>query len=175
MPRKRALRISEPVRDSLVNLWRSTREAEVARRALALLELDSGRPKVQVADRLFIARQTLDNWIARFQADPKLELEDRLRDRPRPGAPDTKRRAALELIGRVIEVDPRELGWDSPNWTARMLASQLGSERPGLGPVSQWTLKQALREAGYAWKRPRYVLSRRDPHWREAKGGSRGA
>jgi hypothetical protein len=38
--------------------------------------------------------------------------------------------------------------------------------------ASATTIRRALRRLGYRWKRPRFVLSRRDPHWRQAKGGS---
>lgn len=128
-----------------------------------------------MAERLHTSRQNLDNWIERFEADPDLPLEDRLRDRPRSGAPNAKRQAALELIGRVIERPASDWGWPSANWTARLLARQLAREKPRLGPVGEGTVRLALREAGYVWKRPRYVLARRDPHWRESKGGSSGA
>ena len=34
------------------------------------------------------------------------------------------------------------------------------------------TVRRALHRLGYRWKRPRFVLSRRAEHWRQAKGGS---
>ena len=35
------------------------------------------------------------------------------------------------------------------------------------------TVRRALHALGYRWKRPRFVLSRRAEHWRQAKVGSK--
>jgi transposase len=166
--------LSAPARESLAKLWRASPEGEVVRRAQALLELSKGRSKKEVAAQLLTSRQNLENWIKRFEADPSEPLEERLRARPKPGAPDAKRRAAMELIGKVIDQDPRGFGWASPNWTAGLLAKQLARENPSQDTASVDTVRVALRQAGYVWKRPRYVLARRAPNWRQSKGGSRG-
>lgn len=41
--------------------------------------------------------------------------------------------------------------------------------------ASEATVRRARYDLGYRWKRPRFVLSRCDPSWRQAKGGSSGA
>jgi hypothetical protein len=41
--------------------------------------------------------------------------------------------------------------------------------------LSGSTLRRTLRAMGYRWKRPRFVLARKDPERAEKKGGPDGA
>ena len=68
-----------------------------------------------------------------------------------------------------LGADPRRYGYRHPAWTMPLLQHHL--RRQGV-EASITTIRRALRRLGYRWKRPRFVLSRRDPHWRQAKGGS---
>jgi transposase len=73
-----ALRLTSRRRRQLHSLLRTTKEARVVRRALALLELDRGRPVAHVAALLGVTRQTLYNWVERFTMDGgPLDLRDR--------------------------------------------------------------------------------------------------
>jgi hypothetical protein len=54
-----------------------------------------------------------------------------------------------------------------------MLRHQVEQRLPQ--PISQWTIRRALRLLNYRYKRPRYVLARRSPTWHQAKGGSNAA
>jgi transposase len=70
-----------------------------------------------------------------------------------------------------VEHRPADFGYRHTSWTTELLIEQLGRE--GI-TASDSTVRRALHEAGYRWKRPRFVLSRRSPTWRQAKGGSAG-
>ena len=64
--------------------------------------------------------------------------------------------------------DPRACGYRATSWTVPLLAQHL-RERHGI-PIGGRTLRRRLREAGYRWKRPRYVYAGRAAHLAQKKG-----
>jgi len=54
-----------------------------------------------------------------------------------------------------------------------MLKTQL--ERQHALRLSDDTVQRAVHALDYRYKRPRFVLARRAPFWRQAKGGSKTA
>ena len=71
-------------------------------RAQALLWLDDGEAVDNIADRLQVSRQTLYNWVRRFQARTDVPIEDRLREQ-RIHLTDIERFAAGEVSRDVVE------------------------------------------------------------------------
>jgi transposase len=100
-------------------------------------------------------------------------MRERLQDEPRPGRPATARAVATQVVQDLLAQPPRDFGYRAQDWTVGMLQAQL-RHRHG-EPVSSATVTRALHDAGYCYKRPRYVLARRAPHWRQVKGGSSAA
>lgn len=141
------------------------------RRAHGVLWLAEGVTVMEVARRLHVSRQTVYVWQARLGWAG--DLATRLADRPRSGRPRTTGQAVDELIAEVIGTDPRQQGYRLAGWTTGLLRQQLRRSRDLA--VSERTVRRCLRQLGYRYKRPRYVLARRAPHWRQAKGGSSGA
>ncbi|WZO97514.1 helix-turn-helix domain-containing protein [Isosphaeraceae bacterium EP7] len=119
------------------------------------------------AARLGVSRSTVYNWAGRFakERDPSPSLGDR----PRAGRPPAARRAAEELAEAALGTDPRAAGYRHTNWTVPLLLAHLN--RASGQQASGTTMRRALHGLGYRWKRPRFVLSRRSPTWRQAKGG----
>jgi transposase len=74
-----------------------------------------------------------------------------------------------ELVQQVMDTQPSQYGYQAQGWTAALLRHHLKATQ-GI-EVSIATVRQCLKGLGYPWKRPRYVLARRDPFWRQAKGG----
>ena len=66
-------------------------DARTYRRALAVLELDRGRPATEVADVLGVTRQSVRNWATAFLREPDPAV---LRDGDRSGRPPVLARAA---------------------------------------------------------------------------------
>jgi putative transposase len=141
------------------------------RRAQGLLWLAEGATVMEVARRLHVSRQSVYVWQERLGWAG--DLAARLADRPRSGRPRTTGHAVDEVIAEVIGTDPREHGYRLASWTTGLLRQQLRHRRDLT--VSARTIRRCLRRLGYRYKRPRYVLARRAPHWRQAKGGSSGA
>jgi transposase len=149
-----------------------TGDAKALRRAQALLWRESGARTREVAERLGVSRRTIFNWGARFRERRGLEIASRLADGPRSGRPRTALEIIDPLIDRLIDQDPRELGYRATVWTAPLLRHYLEIEH-GLR-VSRQSVSLALARLRLRWKRPRHHLALRSPTWRQAKGGSSG-
>ena len=162
--------LSASEREQLRDLVKRAKDARVVKRAQALLWLSEGEKPEAVAQRLAVTRQTIYNWVGRYKRRRHEPISQRLRDRPRPGRPPSKREVVAQVIERVIATDPRAYGYPSPVWDTGLLRHYCAQEE-GL-EVSRRTIRRALRQLGYRYKRPRYVLARRAPTWRQAKGGS---
>jgi transposase len=156
-------------RTRLKALAARTHDARQAVRAHALLWLDSGESVPDVAERLGVARQIIYNWISRFHERASLGLEARLSDAPRCGRPATAAGIIDPLIDRVIERDPRDLGYRSTVWTAPLLVRYLEDEHHLI--VCDDSVRLAIARLKIRWKRPRHRLALRPYAWRQAKGG----
>jgi transposase len=144
-------------------------DSRLYQRALALLLLDDGQSVEEIAVALRVSRQSVYNWACRFQQRGSLSAVERLTDSARSGRPLTVKGIVDPLIDAVIDSDPRDLGYNSTVWTAELLRHYLRE---------QHQQEASLRSIGYSlarlrihWKRPRHTLARRDPHWRQVKGG----
>lgn len=148
-------------------------DGRLVRRAQALLWLGDGECVSHVAQRLQVSRQAVYDLVARFQERAGLPMRERLQDQPHPGRPATARAAVSQTVQELLPQPPADFGYRAQDWTVGMLRAQV--VRRGGGAVSTTTVTRALHDAGYRYKRPRYVLVRRDPHWRQVKGGSSAA
>ena len=156
-------------RQALEALAAQTAQARDLRRAQALLWLEQGEAVQAIADRLGVSRQTLYNWITRFESRRTLDLAARLADAPRSGRPRTAYGVIDPLIDEVIERDPREFGYRSTAWTAPLLVEYLQATHEI--EVSDDSVRFAIRRLDIRWKRPRHTLALRPATWRQAKGG----
>jgi len=158
------------MRPTLTPLAAGAATLRQGRRAQGLLWLAEGVTVMEVAQRLHVSRQTVYVWQERLGGTG--DLAARLADRPRSGRPRTTGHAVDAVIAEVIGTDPRQHGYRLASWTTGLLRQQLRRCREL--PVSERTIRRCLRRLGYRYQRPRYVLARRAPHWRQAKGGSSG-
>jgi transposase len=149
-----------------------TDDAKALRRAQALLWRAAGESSREVAARLGVSQRTIFNWGARFQERRGLDIPSRLGDGPRGGRPRTALGVIDPLLDRLIDQDPRGLGYRATVWTAPLLRHYLEAEQ-GLR-VSRQSVSLALARLRIRWKRPRHQLALRPPTWRQAKGGSNG-
>lgn len=138
-------------------------------RALALLLLDDGVPVEEVAEQLYVSRQTLYNWIDRFEQREAWPVEQRLLDATRSGRPPTAQGIIDPWIEKVWETDPRTYGYGATGWTAALLRRYLGEVHHHW--VGVRSIGLALARLRVRWKLPRYELARRAPFWRQSKGG----
>ncbi len=144
-------------------------DARIVRRAYALLWSDEGEALPVIAKRLGVSRQTIYNWVARFQARAGTDLTTRLADGGRSGRPKTASGVIDPLLEAIWETDPRTLGYRATVWTAPLLVHYLAHTQHVV--VSCQSVRLALARLRLRWKRPRHTLALRPDHWRQAKGG----
>ena len=146
-------RLNSRQRQHLRAQARTAKDGRHVRRAIALLELDQGRPVAQIAATLGVTRQTLYNWIARFEAEGGPAA---LQDRGGRGRPTVWTEAVRRFLEWSLRQRPEALGYASVDWTAELLQGHLAKWMSVT--VSDTTLREQLHQLGYVWKRPRYGL-----------------
>ena len=164
-----ALSLSEHERRQLRELVHNASSARVLRRAQAWLWLSDGESVEAVSVRLGIVRQTVYNWQQEFESRRIEPLAKRLLDEARSGRPAIKMELALHWLPILLAHSPHEYGYRARSWTCWLLCKQI--EKLSRETLSLNTVRRALHALQYRFKRPRYVLARRAPHWRQSKGG----
>lgn len=165
-----AVTLSGDERVMLERLLTERVDARVVRRAQALVWLDDGDSVEEIADRLWVSRQCIYNWRARFESRKGAQVLIRLGDAVRTGRPPTATGIIDPLIDAVIDQDPRQLGYRQTVWTAALLRRYL--EQVHHVEVSKRSVHRAIARLDIAWKLPRHTLAHREWFWRQAKGAS---
>ena len=144
---------------------RTTRDARVYRRTLAVLDVARGEPVTAVAHRLRVTPRAAHHWVATYSRDhaPGALADHDRSGRPRPLTPSDR-----ELLGELLGRSPQEVGYFAAQWTVPLLREHL-AHRTGR-PVSDDTTRRELQRLRYTWKRSRYTLDP-DPEF----GGKKGA
>jgi transposase len=163
------LSLSQRQRGELEQLVSHTPLAKERCRAQALLWIAEGADVAEVAELLQVSRQTIYNWLSRFQERAQLDLRARLLDAPRLGRPRAASGTIDERVAAVIDDDPRKFGYHATVWTAPLLSRYL-HDHHGI-EVSERTVGRAIDRLGIVWKRPRHELDLRPKTWRQSKGG----
>ena len=144
-----------------------TRHAGTWCRIRALVLLSDGVRVMDVAAALGVHRQAIHKWRTLYEAR---RTPESLEVRSPPGREPAQREIAWEAVPRLLETDPAALGCHAAGWTVPLLERHL-REVEG-HTISRSTLRRALHGLGYRWKRPRFVLARRDPEREEKKAGT---
>jgi transposase len=143
----------------------AAREARVYRRVEALLVVAEGQTVAEAARRCHANRSSVHRWLGQYGAGRDVTA---LADRPRRGRPRQSRRLTPRRLAAVLARDPRRCGYRATSWTVPLLAHYLAAQ-DGI-TISARTLRRRLHEAGYRWKRPRYVYAGRATHLAQKKG-----
>ena len=151
------IHLSRPQRRRLKRLIRKTDDADVVRRALAIVQLGECTTVVEVAERMQAARSSIYNWKKRFEDDGVYEL----RSRRRGPEPTTVCSELINALHWLLERTPKDQGYLSTRWTSKLLAKEV-QRLTGI-EVHPSTLRRLLPKLGYRWKRARPTLHRRDP------------
>ncbi len=147
---------------------RSSNVLEV-KRAQAMLGLHGGQHVNQVAKQLGVSRRTIERWAERFRDHRDVPVDERLRSGRHTGRPAKQRKLARRVIEQVWDRDPRRYGFRALVWTVPMLRCLIHQRTQKW--LGQATIRRAWRSLHQRYKRPRLVLARRSPTWRQAKGG----
>jgi transposase len=153
----------------LRHIVRNGSRAREIKRAQALLWLHQGRRICDVATELRMHRRTIERWIRHYQDRAEVPVAERIQEGRHTGRPPTALNVARRVIAQVWERDPRRYGFRALVWTVPMLRCLI--QRRTKRWLGQATVRRALRSLRHRYKRPRLVLARRSPTWRQAKGG----
>ena len=140
------------------------------RRVEALLLVAEGQTVAEAARRCHVDRSSVHRWLVQYRAEHEASA---LCDRPRSGRPRRHPRLTPQRLAAALARDPRRCGYQATSWTVPLLAHYLAA-RDGI-TISARTLRRRLHEAGYRWKRPRYVYAGRAAHLAQEKGLRSGA
>ena len=167
-PEVMVLTLSSAERRAVDAALRAARDRRHWVRLRAVVLTAEGVAPAAIWRDLGAARSTYFGWLALWRAtrDPAA-----LADAPRSGrkvALDDRRRARLEAL---LAGSPEGHGYRATGWTVPLLAAHFAAVEHV--PVSETTLRRVLHALGYRWKRPRYVLARRDPERAGKKAGAR--
>lgn len=163
-----SLRFTSAERARLQSLLSRTRDAHLFRRIQASLWFSEGESVSSIARRQGVTEQSVRNWIhrCRNRSGPPIGLC--LSDRPHKGRTPRLKVQVEPLMDEILSLDPQAQGYAQTTWTADLMRFHLKNAH-GLA-CSVPTIRRALRQRGYSWKRPRYTLSRRPKTWRQKKG-----
>ncbi|WP_245272854.1 helix-turn-helix domain-containing protein [Microvirga lotononidis] len=150
--------LDEVDRKRLAVTLAGAREARVYRRLEALLLVAEGHSGAEAARRCRVNRSSVHRWLVQSRAEHETTA---LIDRPRSGRPRLHRPLTAQRLAAALARDPRRCGYQATSWTVPLLAHDLAAK--GIA-VSPRTLRCRLHEAGYRWKRPRYVYVQRAEH-----------
>src|SRR5436309_750471 len=139
-------------------LARRERDGRVSARLLALANALDGMSRDQAARAAGMDRQTLRDWVHRYDA----EGVEGLRDRPRPCALDEGQQAALKAL---ILRGPRLERDGCVAWRARDLR-ELAERRFGVR-YSESGVRRLLRGLDLSWQKARPVHPEADPKAQE--------
>ena len=151
----KSLDLTSPQRKSLLEQLRSERDARMYRRILAILELDRGQSATEIAQMLGVDRGSIYDWVDRYRSG-KMPMHGIApadgRGRPSLWEDDDAER----ILQATLEHPPEDLGYAAMGWTVPLLrrhvATYAGKE------ISETSLRRHLKNLGWTWKRPRYVL-----------------
>lgn len=161
------LSLSVRQRQELESLVADTRDTKVLKRVQGLLAVADGESVPTIARRLQVCEKTVYNWVERWTSREKAAA-DCLADQPRCGRPSTLCDRVAEVVTKLLETQPRDHGYRQAEWTVPLIQGDLAGKQI---VVSGTTIRKQLHKLGYRWKRPRFVLRRRSPTWKQAKGG----
>ena len=145
-----------------------TAAARQVERAQIIWQAHQGHTVTAVADHLRLNKQTVRDWLKRFNAEGLPGLDNR----PRSGKPPTY---TPEQAGAVIATalsDPQGLGLPFACWTLDRLAAYL-SESQSL-PIKRSRISEMLVAEGLRWRQHETWFGERvDPTFAEKRGASR--
>ncbi|MCC7412023.1 MAG: IS630 family transposase [Gammaproteobacteria bacterium] len=146
-----------PVRRRRKRIVINSRDKDYVRRAQALLHLADRCSVSATARRVFAARSSVGRWRALYEDYGEAGLAPE----PRGRSAWTVTEALRETLSHVLQDTPEAYGYLRSRWSSGLLALVL--ERVHGLRVHASTVRRLLPRLGFAWRRARPWLNRRDP------------
>ena len=146
-------------RQELETVAKTDRTPSVRVKALAVLNLADGRAAKEVATIFRTSRQSLAEWATAYHG----EGIDGLRVKPGRGR---RPQADPAQIEQYVRQSPRNFGVTQTRWTLAALANAV----PCLKGFTIPGVRQAIRRAGFRYKRGQPSVHSPDPEYGQKKG-----
>lgn len=160
---QRTLSLDDSQREELTELVRSTDDANVVRRALAMLFVDECDTKTEAAQRVRASRNSLYRWLDWFKHDGLEGLQQDERGAPR----ETVTKEVVDTVETLLDQSPRQAGYLRSRWTTPLLAEEV-SRRTEAEPHPS-TIRRLLYRLDYSWTRARHAEAQRTDPEKEEK------
>jgi len=146
--------VRRPTEEEQAKLRRMMRQevGRVSQRAHMILWSARRRTVPELARTFDVSRATIRFWIRRFDTAGPAGLYDA----PRSGRPRKVNEQVAEAMVRMVQNDPRHMGYLATFWRVAMLALAL-VEMLGVH-LSASGVRGALRRLGLRWGRPRQTM-----------------
>lgn len=139
------------------------RRVRVWRRYRAVLLLADGEAPAAVAAALGCSLSSVYGWAGAWRRAGLAGV----RGRAHGGGVAPLAERAGSLLEALLGEEPQARGHLAANWTVPLLRAELGAA--GFA-ASERTIRRALHQLAWRWKRPKYVLGRPDPAYAEKRG-----
>jgi transposase len=159
--------LTDPEREAIRAGHRSP-DAFTLRRCQILAASAAGCRPAQIAATLGCATQTVRNALAAFQAEGLACLAPKSR-RPKTAQPALVGERA-ERLRALLHRSPRDFGKPTSLWTLALAAEVAFAEGITERPMSDETIRQAMKRLGIGWKRAKTWITSPDPAYLRKKG-----
>lgn len=143
-------------RNALTKLRQSPSDPR-SEKALAVLLSGEGHSIPSISTRLKRHHHTVRGWIKRYQQHGIAGLERK----PPPGRPSIRKKSIQPFIEGLIKENPEDHGYRRSCWTLEML--RLEYEKNSNKKTSTDSIKRALKDLGYSFKKAKATLPENSP------------
>jgi len=147
--------VSKAEREKLIKL-REGGISEDSEKILMVLLSDQGKSPIDIAKQLQRNPHTVRDWLKRYQNDGIAGFQREYS----PGRPNQIRQSINSIIQEIIEEYPSKFGFNANSWTAQLIVDYL--RKQGI-TSSIDTVKRALKDLGYTYKRPSKSVPKTSP------------
>lgn len=152
MPKARDYHLTEEQLAEIEKAIRHDKRAEVRQRCTVIRLLHMEHKPEEIAKMQAISIPTVYGWLKRWQQDGIEGLANKSKS-GRPAKANDEYSQALE---RVLEQEPKELGYDFAIWTVDRLRQHL--EKETSIALSEPRLRALMKRKGYRYRRPKHDL-----------------
>lgn len=153
MPKTLTFQLTADNVAKLAKAIKQDKRPEVRQRATGVRLLHEGKSPKEVAEIFSVSQPTIYDWHHRWQT----QGVEGLANRPKSGRPLKANQEYVELLKKVVEQNPQELGYAFSIWTTERLRlhmkAKTGTE------LKRTQLRAVLKDNGFIYRRPKHDLT----------------
>lgn len=146
MPKAITAVVTDDQKQELLKLRHSRTGKNTSERAYYVLLSSEGKSIIEISEQMARNPHTIRCWIKRYLRYGMSGLMDKFSN----GRPNQLREQVKKQIEQLLEESPKKYGYQQSGWQINLLLDQLNKT---IGSVSATTVKRALHEHGWVYKR----------------------